>query len=84
MNGTLGIAIPGAFVIATGGSQPLHPHEGEQQYLVTACGRIQGDVAMKRRSQRAVHNKMVAQLKEGKQNPEVLAWAKDQLEGFAR
>ncbi len=32
----------------------------------------------------AVHNKMVAQLKEGKKIPQVLAWAKDQLEGFAR
>jgi ABC-type glycerol-3-phosphate transport system substrate-binding protein len=32
----------------------------------------------------AIHNKMLAQLKDGKKIPEVLAWTKDQIEGFVR
>jgi len=33
---------------------------------------------------RAVHNQMLARLKEGQAIPQVLAWAQDELEGFRR
>src|SRR3984957_3155046 len=33
---------------------------------------------------RAIHNQMMARLKEGQTIPQVIAWAQDELEGFAR
>ncbi len=33
---------------------------------------------------RAIHNQMLARLKEGQKIPQILAWAQDELEGFAR
>ncbi len=33
---------------------------------------------------RAIHNQMMARLKEGQAIPQVIAWAQDELEGFAR
>jgi hypothetical protein len=33
---------------------------------------------------RAVHNQMMARLKQGQKIPEILAWAQDELEGYAR
>jgi hypothetical protein len=31
-----------------------------------------------------MHNQMLARLKEGQTIPQVIAWAKDELEGFLR
>jgi ABC-type glycerol-3-phosphate transport system substrate-binding protein len=33
---------------------------------------------------RAIHNQMMARIKEGQKIPQVIAWAQDELEGFAR
>ena len=33
---------------------------------------------------RAIHNQMMARLKEGQTIPQVIAWAKEELEGFTR
>ncbi len=33
---------------------------------------------------RAIHNQMMARLREGQTIPQVIAWAQDELEGFAR
>jgi hypothetical protein len=33
---------------------------------------------------RAIHNQMMARLKNGQTIPQVIAWAQDELEGFAR
>ena len=33
---------------------------------------------------RAIHNQMMARIKEGQSIKQVIAWAKDELEGFAR
>ena len=33
---------------------------------------------------RAIHNQMMARLRDGQTIPKVLAWAKDELEGFTR
>ncbi|MBV9249710.1 MAG: carbohydrate ABC transporter substrate-binding protein [Acetobacteraceae bacterium] len=33
---------------------------------------------------RAIHNQMLARLREGQKIPQVIAWAKDELEGFVR
>jgi hypothetical protein len=32
----------------------------------------------------AVHNQMMARIKDGQSTKQVIAWAKDQLEGFTR
>lgn len=33
---------------------------------------------------RAIHNQMMARIKDGQTIPQVIAWAQDELEGFAR
>jgi hypothetical protein len=33
---------------------------------------------------RAIHNQMLARLREGQTIPQVIAWAQDELEGFVR
>jgi hypothetical protein len=33
---------------------------------------------------RAIHNQMMARIKEGQSIKQVLAWAKDELDGFTR
>jgi L-amino acid N-acyltransferase YncA len=33
---------------------------------------------------RAIHNQMLARLKDGQTIPQVIAWAQDELEGFLR
>jgi hypothetical protein len=33
---------------------------------------------------RAIHNQMMARIRQGQTIPQVIAWAQDELEGFAR
>lgn len=60
---------------------PIQPWHKAQPSLTAA--EASPDVAVQIYN-RAVHNQMLARLKQGQKIPEVLAWAQDELEGYAR
>jgi ABC-type glycerol-3-phosphate transport system substrate-binding protein len=60
---------------------PIRPWHDQQASL--AASEAPPDIAVQIYS-RAIHNQMLARLKQGQTIPEVLAWAQDELEGFVR
>jgi hypothetical protein len=60
---------------------PIRPWH-EQQANLTAS-EAAPDIAVQIYN-RAIHNQMLARLKEGQTIPQVIAWAQDELEGFVR
>jgi ABC-type glycerol-3-phosphate transport system substrate-binding protein len=60
---------------------PIRPWHDEQASLTAS--EAPPDVAVQIYS-RAIHNQMLARLKEGQTIPQVIAWSKDELEGFIR
>lgn len=60
---------------------PSRPWHNDQPSLTVA--EASPDVAVQIYN-RAIHDQMMARLKEGQKIPDVLSWAQDELEGFAR
>lgn len=60
---------------------PIRPWHNAQPSLTAA--EASPDVAVQIYN-RAIHDQMMARLKKGQKIPDVLAWAQDELEGFAR
>jgi ABC-type glycerol-3-phosphate transport system substrate-binding protein len=60
---------------------PIRPWHDEQPSLTAS--EAAPDVAVQIYS-RAIHNQMMARLKEGQSIPTVIAWARDELQGFMR
>ena len=60
---------------------PNRPWHNQQRSLTAA--EASPDIAVQIYN-RAIHNQMMARLKEGQTIPQVIAWAQDELEGFAR
>ncbi len=60
---------------------PLRPWHNAQPSLTAS--EASPDVAVQIYN-RAIHNQMMARIKEGQTIPQVIAWAKDELEGFTR
>jgi ABC-type glycerol-3-phosphate transport system substrate-binding protein len=60
---------------------PIRPWHDEQPSLTAS--EAAPDVAVQIYN-RAIHNQMLARLKDGQTIPQVLAWARDELEGFVR
>ena len=60
---------------------PIRPASGQQPSLTAS--EASPDIAVQIYN-RAIHNQMLARLREGQKIPQVLAWAQDELEGFAR
>jgi len=60
---------------------PIRPWHHEQPSLTAA--EASPDVAVQIYN-RAIHNQMMARLKQGQKIPQVLAWAQDEIEGFMR
>ena len=60
---------------------PIRASSGQQPSLTAS--EAPPDVAVQVYS-RAIHNQMMARLKEGQNIPKVIAWAQDELEGFLR
>jgi hypothetical protein len=60
---------------------PIRPWHNQQGSL--AAAEASPDVAVQIYN-RAVHNQMMARLKEGQTIPQVIAWAQDELEGYTR
>ena len=60
---------------------PIRPWHDEQPSLTAS--EAAPDVAVQIYN-RAIHNQMLARLKDGQTIPQVLAWARDELEGFLR
>ena len=60
---------------------PIRSWHGQQASLTAS--EASPDVAVQIYN-RAIHNQMLARLKEGKTIPQVIAWAQDELEGFVR
>ena len=60
---------------------PLRPWHNAQPSLTAA--EASPDIAVQIYN-RAIHNQMMARIKEGQTIPQVIAWAQDELEGFTR
>jgi ABC-type glycerol-3-phosphate transport system substrate-binding protein len=60
---------------------PIRPWHNQQPSITAA--EASPDVAVQIYN-RAIHNQMLARLKEGQTIPQVIAWAQDELEGFQR
>ena len=60
---------------------PIRPWHNAQPSLTAS--EAEPDIAVQVYN-RAVHNQMMARLKEGQSIKQVIAWAKDELEGFTR
>jgi ABC-type glycerol-3-phosphate transport system substrate-binding protein len=60
---------------------PNRPWHNQQPSLTAA--EAPPDIAVQIYN-RAIHNQMMARIKEGQTIPQVIAWAQDELEGFAR
>lgn len=60
---------------------PIRPWHEEQPNLTAS--EASPDVAVQIYN-RAIHNQMLARLKEGQTIPRIIAWARDELEGFTR
>ena len=60
---------------------PIRPWHGQEASLTAS--EASPDVAVQIYN-RAIHNQMLARLKEGQTIPQVIAWAQDELEGFLR
>lgn len=60
---------------------PIRPWHHQQPSLTAA--EASPDIAVQIYN-RAVHNQMLARLKEGQTIPQVIAWAQDELEGYVR
>ena len=60
---------------------PLRPASGQKPSLTGFEAPPQVAVQI---YNRAIHNQMMARIKEGQTIPQVIAWAQDELEGFAR
>jgi ABC-type glycerol-3-phosphate transport system substrate-binding protein len=60
---------------------PNRPWHNQQGSL--AAAEASPDIAVQIYN-RAIHNQMMARLKQGQSIPQVIAWAQDELEGFAR
>ena len=60
---------------------PIRPWHNQQPSLTAA--EASPDIAVQIYN-RAIHNQMLARLKDGQTIPQVIAWAQDELEGFAR
>lgn len=60
---------------------PIRPWDDQQPNLTAS--EASPDVAVQIYN-RAIHNQMLARLKEGQTIPSVIAWARDELEGFTR
>ena len=59
-------------------NRPFHNQKGS-----LAAAEASPDIAVQIYN-RAIHNQMMARIKEGQTIPQVIAWAQDELEGFAR
>ena len=60
---------------------PIRPWHNQQPSL--AAAEAAPDIAVQIYN-RAIHNQMMARIKDGQTIPQVIAWAQDELEGFAR
>jgi ABC-type glycerol-3-phosphate transport system substrate-binding protein len=60
---------------------PIRPWHNQQPSLTAA--EAAPDIAVQIYN-RAIHNQMMARIKQGQTIPQVIAWAQDELEGFAR
>jgi hypothetical protein len=60
---------------------PIRPWHNAQPSLTAS--EAEPDIAVQIYN-RTLHNQMMARLKEGQSVKQVIAWAKDELEGFAR
>jgi len=60
---------------------PIRPWHNQQPSLTAA--EASPDIAVQIYN-RGIHNQMLARLKDGQTIPQVIAWAQDELEGFAR
>src|SRR6201994_545461 len=60
---------------------PIRPWHNQQPSL--AAAEAAPEIAVQIYN-RAIHNQMMARLKDGQTIPQVIAWAQDELEGFAR
>jgi ABC-type glycerol-3-phosphate transport system substrate-binding protein len=60
---------------------PLRPWHNAEPSL--AAAEASPDIAVQIYN-RAIHNQMMARIKDGQTIPQVIAWANDELEGFAR
>jgi len=60
---------------------PLRPASGQKPSL--AASEASPEIAVQIYN-RAIHNQMLARLREGQTIPQVIAWAQDELEGFVR
>jgi len=60
---------------------PIRPWHNQQPSLTAAEAAPEIAVQI---YNRAIHNQMLARIKDGQTIPQVIAWAQDELEGFAR
>ena len=60
---------------------PVRASSGQKPSLAAAGAAP--DIAV-RIYNRAIHGQMLARLRDGKSIPDVIAWARDELEGFVR